>query len=154
MGSSYVRQVAPMATVASTGLSAAGTASTTPIAAGWAAGGLVFTPQYSGKVLVEMIGEGTTLTAIAYFYWQLYYGTAANAPAAGAALTNYSALGSLQQNRPQTLADYMSLGAGPQLITGLTPGTSYGIDLGYYTGTTGDHAEFQNCDVVIYELVN
>jgi hypothetical protein len=137
-------------TVAQTGLTGAGTASTTAVAAGWGAASppLTFTPAFSGTMEITVTGSITTATAAAVANVQLYYGTGA-APSAGSA-PGGTALGSNQAVKINTAASYVPFSI-TQVVFG-TPGTTYWFDAGYYTWTTADHASLATCDISIVEL--
>jgi hypothetical protein len=145
----------PAPTVSMLGLTGAGTASTTAIAAGWGAASppLAIIPQLTGIVEISVSGTCTTATAATTVGIQLYYiAGLANAIAAGSALTGATAIGTAQIYQVNTAAKLVPFSI-TEVVSGLTLGTAYCFDAGYLTGATADHASLATCDVILEELL-
>ena len=108
----------------------AGTTSASPVMAGLG-GTCKLTPVYSGRMFVQFQGQlGNTSTNTATEV-QARYGTG-NAPANGvaAAGTTIGSLISIGVNPAVSIVPFVAGG----IVTGLTPGTAYWLDLGQQVG--------------------
>lgn len=112
------------------------TTSTTGVMAGLLSGAVAFTPNYSGRVLIIISGDVSNGTASDGSKMQIRFGTG-NGPANGAALTGTS-VGNLvrQLNNANTAAEVTPFTCNA-IVTGLTLGTGYYVDLSQASITGG-----------------
>lgn len=147
LASTYLMK--PLVTT-SNGNNPTGTNSTTGVMAGLAK---TFTPQASGRILIIISGQATNNTGDNGFKYDLRYGTG-NAPANAAALTG-TQVGSTISGSSVASSTTTAIPIMPFIhqgvVTGLTPGTTYWIDLGIYA-VTGGTATFSSVNVTIIEL--
>ncbi len=113
------------------------------------------TPLRSGKVLLTISGTatGSTVTAGDGLEWQLSYGTGA-APANADAVTG-TQVGAVQENtNPATVtaADVHTPFSISAVITGLTLGTAYWLDLAAKSIATASSGGLANVSVTAVEL--
>jgi hypothetical protein len=111
-----------------------------------------FTPGATGKVLVTVAGVFTTATGSVNMTIAGRYGTG-TAPANGAADTG-TAFGSSAApsfHPPGTAVNGAFTVTG--LITGLTVGTAYWLDLSVKTSNASDAASVSNLSVTVVELL-
>lgn len=131
------------------GLTAAATASTTAVMAGFAQ---TYTPKDSGTLVIIFTGTGTTANAVAQFSVQGAYGTG-SAPAQGAAtppagfIATFGSAKVCRSPGAGVNATYMII----YVLTGLTVGTTYWFDVQYFTSTAADTAALQATDCIIFE---
>jgi hypothetical protein len=134
----------------STGANPTGTTSTTGVHAGLA---VAFTPKTSGVALIIISGQGTNGNGDNGYKGAIRYGTGA-APANGAALTGTQVGGTIggscvvSSSATGTVVNPFSRQA---IVTGLTIGTAYWIDL-EQAAVTGGTATFTNVNVSVIEL--
>ena len=112
---------------------------------------VTYTPSGSGKVLVNVTGQGQTATSIAQITVGPRYG-AGTAPANGVAVTG---------TRFGTGADIIVRGGNAANVPSgfsftdvliLTPGTTYWFDMGLATGTAADAASVVNMSLTFVEV--
>jgi hypothetical protein len=121
-------------TAQSTPANPAGTTSTTLVMAGLAGS---ITPTSSGIIIIIINGDGFNTTAADGYEIQISYGTG-TAPVNGAAVTGTQVGGLLVMTRAQAASVKIPFSANA-IVTGLTVGTAYWIDLAFaaVTGGTG-----------------
>lgn len=122
-----------------------GTTSTTGVMMGLAG---AITPRVGGRVLIIVTGVAANNTIADGASIQIRYGTG-TAPTNGAALTG-STLGLLKNFVAETAAGKNGFGAS-YVVTGLTVGTAYWIDLSL-KAVTGGTATIFDVDIVAIEL--
>jgi len=126
----------------STAHSPAGTTSTTLVMAGY---GQTFTPSKTGRVLIILLANVNNNTAGDAVQAVLSYGTGA-APAANAALAGTQVGGTAKETSAAASAsNEVALAA---VVTGLTVGTTYWLDVAY-SAITGGTAAIS----IVYALV-
>ena len=121
-----------------------GTASTTGVMMGLAG---AITPAHSGNVLLIVSGTLTNGTTSDGASLQIRYGTGA-APTNGAALTGTTVGNNIADNNPVTSKIPFSVQA---VVTGLTVGTAYWVDVGL-AAVTGGTASIATVSVSALEL--
>ena len=119
--------------------------------ASMAGSGITFTPQQTGRVKIDLAFECTSATKGDGCLVQVAYGTG-SAPAANAAATGTTIglqfdakSGALVNSTPNTYTI-------PVVISGLTVGTTYWVDLQYLTDTSNVIATISNAQVTITEV--
>src|ERR1700680_2582009 len=122
----------------------AGTTSTTGLMRGLAG---AITPAHSGNVLVIVSGTLTNGTTGDGASLQIRYGTG-TAPTNGAALTGTAVGNNIADNNPVTNKIPFSVQA---VVTGLTAGTAYWVDVGL-AAITGGTASIATVSVSALEL--
>jgi len=122
----------------------AGTTSTTGLMMGLAG---AITPAHSGNVLLIVSGTLTNGTTSDGASLQIRYGTGA-APTNGAALTGTAVGNNIADNNPVTNKIPFSVQA---VVTGLTVGTAYWVDVGL-AAITGGTASIATVSVSALEL--
>jgi hypothetical protein len=126
----------------STAYSPAGTTSTTLVMAGY---GQTFTPSKTGRVLIILLANVNNNTAGDAVQAVLSYGTGA-APAANSALTGTQVGGTAKETSAAASAsNEVALAA---VVSGLTVGTTYWLDVAY-SAITGGTATIS----IVYGLV-
>lgn len=137
-----------MISVYSTGNTAAATASTVAVQAGF---GIQFTPKGSGNIKITGMLAPRQNTAIVPASWQGSYGlVGGGVPSQGAAATG-TTVGTMQTDKLSGAAASNSrsyLGK----IVGLTAGTAYWFDLQYFTSNASDTLQFLASDFLIEEM--
>lgn len=147
--STFQVAVQPIITT-SNGNNQSGTTSTTGVMAGLAK---TITPLSTGRLLIMIDGQATNSTGDSGFKFDLRYGTG-NPPANGTALTGTQVGGTVTGSSVAsgtTTAVMISNFSRSGVVTGLTKGTTYWIDIGQYAVTSGT-ATFSNINVTIIEL--
>ena len=140
--------LAPAVPVYIGGLTAAATAATAAVAAGYSGSGCTITPRVTGRVRVQFSGGCTNQTAASTCSSQIYYYTSSTSN--GSSLASWTAVGHPIVIRGPGVGAY---GAFTRFayITGLTVGTPYYFDIGYFTGASADTAQQQNVDFEAWE---
>lgn len=124
----------------------ASTTSATPVMAGL---GFTYTPKVSGKLLVQMSGAGRTLTAAVPMTVQMAYGTG-TPPVNGAAATG-TTFGPQPSFQSIDTTHNMTFPQLQGVISGLTPGTTYWIDLQFSTSNAADAAQLATVTAIVQE---
>jgi hypothetical protein len=110
---------------------------------------VAFTPGRSGTLLVQVEGQMQNSTSGDGAVAKIYYGTG-TAPSNGASLTG------TQKGKPAQVDAFSSASKKwpfglTTVITGLTVGTAYWIDLGL-AAITGGTANLNNLEIVVTEI--
>ena len=113
--------------------------------------GITFTPQQTGRVKIDFAFECTSATKGDGCLVQVAYGTG-SAPAANAAATGTTVGLQFDAKSGAILASTPNTYAIPVVISGLTAGTTYWIDLQYLTDTSNVIATISNAQVTITEV--
>lgn len=138
-----------------TNIDPTGTTSTTGVMAGLSnlSSGCIITPANSGTILIIISGQAENNTGDDGFKFDIRYGTG-TAPSNGNALTG-TVVGSTVTGSSVASSTTTSVPIMPfshqGIVTGLTAGTAYWIDLGIYA-VTGGTATFSNVNVSVIEL--
>jgi hypothetical protein len=128
----------------------AGTTSQSPsfVMAGLA---LAITPQVTGKLKILISGGAGTSTAAANVAIQGRYGT--GTPPSNGGMSAGTAFGQTQTVRALAAAtSWSSTFTVADIISGLTPGTSYWVDLAFSTSASADPAQIGAITAVIEEV--
>ncbi|HTA83602.1 MAG TPA: collagen-like protein [Bacteroidia bacterium] len=111
--------------------------------------GATITPGASGKILVVISAQIANSTLNDGGRIQLYYGTG-TAPANGAAVTGTAVGGTIEYGDVKTAGNFYPISTNV-IITGLTTGTTYWVDLSLIA-LTGGTASLSNVSISIIEL--
>lgn len=133
-------------TTQSTPSTTASTASTTLVMLGVAGS---ITPKATGILLIIINGVGFNTTAADGYKVQISFGTG-TAPTNGAALTGTQAGGVVTCTRAQAASVHIPYSTNA-IVTGLTIGTTYWIDLAY-AAVTGGAATVSDVSLTVIEL--
>jgi hypothetical protein len=127
----------------------AGTTSQSPsfVMAGLA---LAITPQVTGKLKILISGGAGTSGAAAAVAIQGRYGT--GPPPANGGMPAGTAFGQTQTVRAFAAASWSSVFMVADIVSGLTPGTAYWVDLAFSTSTSADPAQIGAITAVIEEV--
>lgn len=143
-------QMEKLTVTTSNGNNPAATTSTNGVMAGLAK---TITPLSTGRILIIVTGQATNGTGDSGFRYDLRYGTG-NAPGNGTALTG-TQVGSTITGSAVASSTTTSVVISPfvhhGIVTGLTKGTTYWVDLGQYSVTSGT-TTFTNINITIIEL--
>lgn len=116
-------------TLQTSSINPTGTASTAGIVMMGLGSSFFITPTYSGRLKVEIVGATSNTTSTAINTIRLYFGTVGGGvPTNGQAVTGTQVGGGIQQTVPGVSFNCFFIS--PGIITGLTPGTAYWVDLG------------------------
>jgi hypothetical protein len=141
----------PAAPLAVTPANPASTTSTTLVMAGIGSTAVI-TPNATGRLRITVNGDIYNSTATASNAVGLY-GGAGTAPSNGAAASGYTALGNPVKGRGSAaIVGYGLPFSLTWVVTGLTVGTAYWIDLGFDTGTAADAANLEDLSVTATEF--
>jgi hypothetical protein len=129
--------------------SVTGTTSTTDVMAGC---GVTYKPTGTGNILITVTGLAATATAAAQVQYCGAYGTG-TAPTNGATATGtrYGATSTEPKIGPASAANAFMSWMLTDVITGLTPGTTYWFDIRFATGTAADQANLSQMSFSIAE---
>lgn len=124
-----------------------GTSTSTTFTMLGAAGSI--TPKATGVILIVINGDGRNATAADGYKVQISYGTG-SAPTNGAALTGTQVGGAVTCSRAQAAAGQVPFSTNA-IVTGLTVGTAYWIDLAFAT-VVGGTATIADISLSVIEL--
>jgi hypothetical protein len=110
-------------------------------------------PQVTGKYWVFAAGNSSTSTVVANTLVAAYYNTPySSAPAQGVAVPSGSTLVGLEQTVHTPAVNLNASWTIIGTITGMTPGTTYWLDLAYATSASGDDASISNVQIMYQEV--